>query len=501
MKCVSNKFKEEIKKYGRQIDIIISYADNEGEHLLDSDVLFSITPTVNGNILRSVMKQLSFESSVKVPKDTIINVKFGVQVDLSLTVAEVHNMKVSRLNSLQVAYLSNNLKGFEYVSLGNYIVSKEPEYNADTLSYNHICYDKMLYSMKDYKKLNITYPITIREYINKICESIGLTFKNSNNTFANYNKQIKLDLYDGYDYKYRDILDELAQVTASTICINENTDELEIRYLNDTQDTIDEDYLKDINVKFEERYGPVNSIVLSRSAESDNVFLQNEISIEQNGLCELKIIDNQIMNDNDRSDFLPDILEKINGLNYYINDFNSTGIVWYELCDKYTVSIEDKLYNCVLFNDEIKITQGLEETIYTEVPEVTKTDYSKSDKTDRKINKAYIMVDKQNQKITQLISQTTQHEEKLTQVEQDIDSIKQSVEDIIEYKRTAEGITQVHLEEAGAVEILNLEVRGNKTYKNYLYPSSNLYPGNIYPNMIGFNYEEGADNSEIYNNS
>ena len=214
MKNVSEKFKKEIKQCGRQIDTVITYSINGKEYLLDSDTLFSITPTVNGNILKSVMKQLNFESSVKVPKDTIINVKFGVQIDLGLTVAEVTAMKVNRLTKLPVKYLSGKLKGFEYINLGNYVVSKEPEYNADTLSYTHTCYDKMICSMKDYEKLPINYPITIKDYIKKICEHLNLQFKNENETFANYNKTINLDLYDGNDYKFRDVLDELAQVAA-----------------------------------------------------------------------------------------------------------------------------------------------------------------------------------------------------------------------------------------------------------------------------------------------
>lgn len=476
MKSVSDKFKKEIKKYGRQIDTIITYTDSEGEHLLDSDVLFSITPTVNGNILKSVMKQLDFESSIKVSKDTIINVKFGVQVDLSLTVAEVNAMKVSRLNSLPVKYLSSNLKGFEYINLGNYIVSKEPEYNADTQSYSHVCYDKMLYSMRDYEKLDITYPITIREYINKICEYLGLVFKNKNNTFANYDKQIKLDLYDGYDYTFRDILDELAQATASTICINESSDELEIRYINDTKDTIDEDYLKDTNVEFSEKYGPINSIVLSRSAESDNVYLQDENSVSANGLCELKIIDNQIMNDNDRSDFLPDILTKLNGLEYYINNFSSPGITWYELCDKYTVKIGNKLYNCVLFNDEIKITQGLEERIYTEMPTQTKTDYAKADKTDQKINKAYIIMDKVNKKLESVISENKENSEKITRHEQTLESISDKVSNIEDLTKETDGIKTITLENCVEGKLLSLHIYGNNTVFKYLYPSDTLYP-------------------------
>ena len=67
------------------------------------------------------------------------------------------------------------------------------------------------------------------------------------------------------------------------------------------------------------------------------------------------------MNFNNRSDFLPDILEKLNGLEYYLNDFSSTGITYYDVCDRYNVQIEDKTYSCVMFNDEISITQGLEE--------------------------------------------------------------------------------------------------------------------------------------------
>ena len=38
--------------------------------------------------------------------------------------------------------------------------------------------------------------------------------------------------------------------------------------------------------------------------------------------------------------------------------------------------------NECVFNDEILVTQGLEENIYTEMPEETETDYKKADKED-----------------------------------------------------------------------------------------------------------------------
>lgn len=468
MKNVSEKFIKEITSYGRMLDTIITYTINGKEYFLDSDTLFSVTPHFEGNILKSVMKQLDIESSVAIPKDTVINVKFGVQVDLSLTVAEVHAMKVNRFNEIPVNLLSSGLKGFEYIDLGNYIVSKDAEYNADTMSYSHTCYDKMLSSMKDYEDMKITFPIKVKDYIKKLCDYIGLTFASYNDNFANCDKELTADYYTGYDYTFRDVLDELAQVTASTICINSN-DELEIRYIpKKSAIELNEDYFKDTNVTFDNLYGPINSIVLSRSGESDNIYLQDEESIENNGLCELKIIDNQIMNYNDRSDYLPAILEKLNGLTYCTNNFDSRGICFLDLCDRYTANVHGKLYDCVLFNDEIKITQGLEETIYTEMPTETKTDYTKADKTDQKINKAYIIMDKVNKKLESVISEVDETSKKVTKIEQTVDSISQKVSDIEDLTRTAEEIKTVTLENCIEANLLELHIYGNNTVFNYL---------------------------------
>ena len=286
----------------------------------------------------------------------------------------------------------------------------------------------------------------------------------------------------GYEYTFRDVLDELAQVTASTICIN-SKNELEIRYISEESVTeLNEDYFKDTNVTFDNEYGPINSIVLSRSGESDNVFLQDEDSVNKNGLCELKIVNNQIMNYNNRSEYLPEILGKLNGLKYFTNDFDSYGICFLDLCDRYTANVHGKLYSCVLFNDEIKITQGLEETIYTEMPTETKTDYAKADKTDQKINKAYIIMDKVNKKLESVISEVQEKSEKLTEIEQSVDSISQKVSDIEDLTNDVEGVKTITLGNCVEGKLLNLHIYGNNAVFKYLYPSNTLYPSDdLYP--------------------
>ena len=371
MKTHTEGYKNNIQELGRELDSVISY----GDVILGNEELNSVNVIRNNDLLKSLMKQLKIDSNVSIDKGTIINYKLGVKVNDS----------------------------YEYINYGNFIV-ENVEKQEDNLSYIITCYDKMLLSMVDYVNLEITYPISIRDYINAICEHLGIVFKNKNDTFANYDKMIQNERYLDSDgntlgYTFRDVFDELSQVTASIICINDNDDELEIRYPNETNDEIDEEFLKDINVKFGEKYGPVNSLVLSRSANSDNIYIKDNESIEQNGLCELRISDNQIMNLNDRDQFLEGIFEKVKGLEFYINDFVSTGICYYDICDFYNVRIANKVYKCLMLNDEIEVSQGLVENVFTDMPEISETDYSMADKTDRKINQAIILVDKQNAEI------------------------------------------------------------------------------------------------------
>ena len=379
MKTHTSRFKELIKQNGRQLDSKITYELDGDTIELGVEQLNSITPHYEADILKSVMKQLDVDSNVEIPVGTEINYQFGLLVD----------------------------GDYEYLDFGNYIVYSV-EKQEDTKSWKIVAYDKMIYSMKDYESLEIEYPITVKNYLIAICNKIGLTLHNS--SFANEDTEIQQELYldnegNSLDYTFRDVLDEIAGATASTICINEN-DELEVRYITDTEDTIDEEYLKDINVNFGEKYGPVNSIVFSRSAESDNIYKQDEESIELNGLHEIKITDNQILNYNNRDEYIDEVFEKLDGLEYYANDFSSTGVAYYDLCDMYNISVDGNTYGCVMLNDELEVTQGLVENIHTDIPETSETDYKKADKTDRKVNQTYLIVNKQEGTITGLVSRT-----------------------------------------------------------------------------------------------
>lgn len=103
-----------------------------------------------------------------------------------------------------------------------------------------------------------------------------------------------------------------------------------------------------------------------------------------------------------------------------------------------------------------------------------------------KIRRVQSQIDQVEGTITQLVQETGEYEEKLTQVQQNVDSIKQNVSDIVDYKRIVDGATEIHLIDAGAINILKLEIKGNKTYESNLYPTEELYPqANLQPNQKG----------------
>lgn len=227
--------------------------------------------------------------------------------------------------------------------------------------------------------------------------------------------------------------------------------------------------------------GPINSLVLSRS-ESDNVYIQDKESIDTNGLCELKISDNQIMNQNDRSDYLQGIFDNIKGIEFYLNDFTSTGIMYYELLDRYNVKIGDNTYSCVMFNDEQDITQGLEEQIYTEKPESSETDYTKADKTDQKINQTNLIVDKQNQSIQALVTSNTELINKTSQLEIAVDKIEGEIGEIADVTTTIEGYHTLEVTDINESEpiLVRIYPAGEDIIplrpKIGLYPRVGLYP-------------------------
>lgn len=130
-----------------------------------------------------------------------------------------------------------------------------------------------------------------------------------------------------------------------------------------------------------------------------------------------------------------------------------------------------------------KFKASISSKIQSKVQEETTTRTTSQKVINRRVQS---QIDQAEGKITQLTQEQSEYENKLTTIEQTVDSINQNVGDIIDYKREIDSITEAHLTDAGKMDILKLEVKGNKTYESNLFPSDNLFPSeSLYPNMEG----------------
>ena len=100
------------------------------------------------------------------------------------------------------------------------------------------------------------------------------------------------------------MLDELATITGSFIYFKGDIPHL--KYITDTNETIDETYLCQDDVIVGKKYF-INSLVFSRAEESDNICRKDNTSITQNGLHEFRISDNQILSTLERDTFIDEL--------------------------------------------------------------------------------------------------------------------------------------------------------------------------------------------------
>lgn len=384
-------WKENVNAYGKELEteLIIN-----GTTFTAKDVV-SVNPHYNGKLYSSVMKEFDLElmGEHSLKRQTISSAKIGARVGGG---------------------------DYSYIDLGEYIV-KECEYDVATKSTKCECYDKMLDSMIPYD-ITFTYPITVGAYLQGICDRFEWVLATT--TFGNSDKTIEEEKFDS-SYTFRDVLDQIAQVAGGIIAFKTDG-KLYVIYPTESGETIDESNLKSLTMG--EKYGPVNSLVLARTPQEDNIYAQDTESIEANGLCEVKIENNQIM-DSHRDDFIDNLLAQIKGTTYYTYDLESFGIGYLNLGDIFTIKIENGTeYRAIMLNDDLKVTQGMTEKSSLAKPEETETDYKAASKTDRLLNQTMLKVDKQEHKITALVTDTSNLQGYVAGMDEDVKVLKKSVE-------------------------------------------------------------------------
>lgn len=315
----------------------------------------------------------------------------------------------------------------------------------------------------------IQFPCTNLELAQAICNYCGVELENVD--FINNNFIITSQKVDSKN-NCREIIGMIACDAAGIAFMNENN-KVEIRSITETDIVIDDIF----EHNFTQKIGPINSVVIAREPISDYIVLKDDESISNNGLTEMKITNNVLIDDNREEAIIP-IFNKLNGIEFIcatVETYEGFKVKPFDL-----VKINNQ--KILVTNINIKYPNILDGSIGSEQLTKTESNYKIAKGIEKRLINAEAKVDKVTGEITQLAQQTTDHEEKISQIEQDVSSITQQVSEIADITRTVIENNEVHITEAMPVEPGTFKIYGHSTYFKYLYPSEELYPSdNLYP--------------------
>lgn len=395
-------FKEAIKAYGKEITASFTCG---GVTYSDEDII-SMNPHFEGSLLSSVMKCLDIELQLgSTSEESGATAIVGIAV-VGEAVVGVDNAAdatgIDDAATIQAPRFGAKAPGdadYSYIEYGTYIV-KEKKKDEEQQTIILECYDLMLQSMIPYDlTLDYSVGVTLKDYLDAICDRLGWT--KGYTTFYNSDVLIGGEKYDLND-TFRDALDDIAEAAGGMIGFV--GDELRVIYPTDNGEVIDEENLK--SLKIGEKYGPINSVVLARTPQEDNIYNQDTDSITEHGLTEIRIENNQII-DSHRDDFMAGICEALFGLTFTLYELESFGIGYLSFGELFTIQTADGTeHKALMLCDDLQITQGVSETSRLEAPEATETEYTAASTTDKLLNKTILKVDKQAQEIKALVSKT-----------------------------------------------------------------------------------------------
>lgn len=478
----TDTFKNKMKVYGKQLNILLGF----GQTKLNKTHVKKLDLSVNGDLFTSVMRQidLEIENYTTIDKSKIMTVKevheanvrkvnktqvkyLAEDQDKEYTVDEINRTSVKNVDNARLKFIIPHAKrenienasviniqlgvrtsefdDYEYIDWGEFVVYDKEE-KIDTGSLKLYLYDHMIDSHIKYvdSPLSLDYSkedVTVLDLLRAICNKFGWILKTTD--FSNANKIISEDKYTELtDFTYRDILDEIAAVAGGFIKIINK--DLYVAYPTDTGETIDENDLEKLTIG--KKIGAYNTIVLGRSPQEDNIYYPS--ASPASGRISIRIDNNQIM-DRNRSDFIEEIYNHINGLSYYVFDYKSFGFGYYEFGDIVTLKdLHENEYKTILFNITVEITSGIKEKANTKEPKYSETKYQYATSIEKRITNTEIITNKQEGKIQEIIEEQIGASSRMNLLESTINETKRTISDyqsetdnkMAEFKESLDGL-------------------------------------------------------------
>lgn len=370
------------------------------------------------NIVKSITVQVSgsyFTAAIRMAKIVL----FGTN----------YNLSGKRVQIGYSVFTNDENRTWENVDYGLFkVYEQEVDIEKDLTTL--VAYDLMgELAVAEYSEGSLTFPCTVASLAEQIAELFGAELATDVSDLPNGGYEVSEDLYARISGKtYRDILAEVAGATA-TMAIFSTTGELEFRIPpRSTTEKLTHSNL--FQYKIQPHYGPINAVVLSRKPiVGEDIVLRDEDSITENGLTELNMANNEILDD-DRATVITPIFNAVLGLEYHpAGSIITSGFGWNEPGDRIKIVNNDgDEFEVALTDVKVVLDGAVGETLDGAAPEESTTDYSLAGGITKTLYRTEVKVDKQNQQITSIIERQTQFE---NETERNFSSIIQNIASII----------------------------------------------------------------------
>lgn len=264
-----------------------------------------------------------------------------------------------------------------------------------------IGYDAMVKTHKKFDSLQHSFPCSMSEFVKQIARVCRLEL-DENFELLGGELEIPIDYFAKISgIIYRDILKQIAEISGG-VFFARNGKLAFSKMKNEALSTILTDFdLKKLTIL--ESTKPINSLVLSRTPQEDNIYFRAS-NFDGANLSELKIANNEII-DKRRSDVAGAIFERISGIGWQGFKAETFGFCFFEPCDKIRFERENQTFESYVFNSILEVSTSLKESFETQPLTLTVTNYARASDTLKKIYNTEIAVDKQKQEIASIISQ------------------------------------------------------------------------------------------------
>lgn len=293
----------------------------------------------------------------------------------------------------------------------------EVKANFEDATTQIIGFDGMLKTHKNFEPSRHNFPCQMADFLTQIALVCDLELSENLDILP---LQIPTNYFEKSQITYREILKQIAEISGGIFLIRGGklafsklkTDEIAAR--------ITDFDLKTLTLG--QNTAPINSLVLSRSPQEDNIF-HRSANFNGENLSELKIVNNELV-DKRRSEVAEAIFARVEGISWREFKAESFGFGYLEAGDRVKIISDRATAESIILESTLEVGQSVRESFSTAPLTPTLTNYKRASDIVRKIHNTEIVVDKQNQLIENIVEEKREFEGK---IEADFAKMKQDL--------------------------------------------------------------------------